>query len=91
MKFYHDSSLDREAIMPHVIASETAMPFQGLLRLVEKGLKVLVCWRGLPKSEDTLEHVKKVFEDVSLLFEKLLCRKNAPLGLIKKARLQLQL
>lgn len=91
LKFYHDSSLDQKAIMPNVIASETGMPVQRLLRLVDadEGLKVLVCWRGLPGSEDTLEPPEKVYEDVLQLFEKPLCRKNTPMDLVRKARLQL--
>lgn len=49
LKFFHDPSLDKEAIMSHVVSSETGMPVQRLMRLVEAdtGLMVQVRWRGL--------------------------------------------
>lgn len=88
LKFYHDPSLDTEAIMSHVISSETGMPVQRLMRLVDSddGIMVQVRWRGLPESEDTLEPVQKVFEDVPQLLEKLFRRKNTPASLVSKAR-----
>lgn len=47
LKFHHDPSLDAEAIMPNVVSSETGMPVQRLMRLVEneEGLFVQVLWR----------------------------------------------
>lgn len=88
LKFYHDPSLDTERIMSHVLSSETGMQVQRLMRLVETddGLMVLVRWKGLPNSEDTMEPVKKIHEDVPVLLEKLLCRKNTPTNLIAEAR-----
>lgn len=86
LRFYHDKTLDNEAIMPHVLASETGMPVQRLLRFedTDDGLMVVVRWRG--RSDDTLEALEKVHEDVPVLLEKLLLRKNTPAHLASKAR-----
>lgn len=88
LKFYHDASLDTNAIMSHVLSSETGMVVQRLLELVESpdGLKVRIRWKGLPASEDTEEPIKNVYEDVPVLLEKLLKRKNTPAHLADKAR-----
>lgn len=93
LKFYRDSSLNTEAVMSHVVASETGMPVQRLMRLVDTddGLMVQVRWRGLPDSEDTLEPASKVYEDVPQLFRKLLGRQSAPVDLVAKARRALRL
>lgn len=79
--------------MAHVISSETGMPVQRLMRLVdtEDGLMVLVRWSGLPDSEDTLEPLKKVYEDVPGLLAKLLQRQHTPAKLASKARCELHL
>lgn len=52
--------------MSHVVSSETGMLIQLLMRLVDfdDGIMVHVCQRGLPESEDTLEPVRKAFDDV---------------------------
>jgi len=57
LRFYSDKHLNQEAIMPHVICSETGMPVQRLMRLEKTpdGLHVIVRWRGLPPSADTSE------------------------------------
>ena len=93
LKYYHDPSLDAEAILPHVISSETGMVVQRLLGLVEAddGLKVRIRWKGLPESEDTEEPLQNVYEDVPALLEKLLNRKNTPVDLADKARRALDL
>lgn len=80
MKFYRDASLDAEAIMSHVVSSETGMEVQRLLGLVDTGdgLMVQVRWKGLPDSEDTKEPLRKVHEDVLELLVKLLRRKIPP-------------
>lgn len=87
LKFYHDLSLNTEAIMPHLVSSETAMPVQRLMRLIEseEGLFVLICWRGMPQTEETLEPLNKIHEDVPQLLEKLFCCKNIPDSLVAKA------
>lgn len=79
--------------MSHVIASETGMPVQRLMGLVEtkNGLMVQVRWRGLPDSEATMEPVVKVYEDVTHLFCKLLARQNTPAELVSKARRELRI
>lgn len=88
LKFYHNPSLDKEAIMSHVILSKIGLPVQRLMRLVETddGLMVQVCWRGLAEPEYTLEPLGKVHDDVPQPFEKLLKRKNNPALLASKAR-----
>lgn len=93
LKFYHDASLDTKAIMSHVVASETGMPVQRLMRLVESddGLMVQVRWKGLPESEDTLEPIGKVYEDVPQLLLKMLRRKAVSSDLVSKARRTLSL
>lgn len=86
LKFYHDRFLNQEAIMSHVVSSEPGMPVPHLMRLVDTddGMMVQVCWRGLRESEDTLEPLMKVFEDVPQLLKKLLRRKNALASLVSK-------
>lgn len=78
LKYYADDSLDTEAILSHVLASEMGMPVSSLLRLVEEDdqLFVLVRWKKLGDSEDTLEPLRRVFKDVPQLVIKLLLRKN---------------
>lgn len=60
------------------IASRTDMPAHRLIGPVKtgKGIQVQIRWRGLPKSEVTLEPVNRVLEDVPQLFRKLLGHKN---------------
>ena len=93
LKFYHDDSLNEEAILSHVVHSETGMVVHRLKKLVEVDgeLMVQIRWRGLPDSEDTLEPIKQVYDDVPTLFEKLLSRKNTPVALAIRARNELQL
>jgi len=88
LKFYHDPSLDTEAVLSHVLSSETGMVVARLLRLEEHedGLYVVVRWKGLPNSEDSVEPLEKVYEDVPRMLERLLARKNTPSGLAAKAR-----
>lgn len=56
LKFYEDPSLNHEAIMSHVVASETGMSVHRLMRLVDSDNRMMVevCWRGLSESEDLL-------------------------------------
>lgn len=42
LKFYHEASLNAEAIMPHVLSSETGMEVQRLLRLHKTGSGLIV-------------------------------------------------
>lgn len=88
LKFYSDRSLNSAAILSHVLSSETGMPVARLMQLVDSpdGLKVQVRWKGLPNSEDTMEPLERVYEDVPQMLLRLLGRKNTPLGLANKAR-----
>lgn len=93
LKFYHDASLDCDAIMPHVLSSETGMEVQRLMRLFDSpsGLMVQVRWRGFPPTEDTSEPLQKIFEDVPALVLKFLNRKKNPSNLVARARQELSL
>lgn len=93
LKFYHDASLDKTAIMSHVLSSETGMEVQRLMPIVETddGLKVQARWKGLTNADDTLEPLQEIHEDVPDLLLKLLQRKNTPADVVHKARLELHL
>lgn len=93
LKFYADDSLDADAILSHVLASETGMLVSRLLRLVEQDdqLCVLVRWKGLEDTEDTLEPLQRVHEDVPQLLAKLLRRKNTNARLRSRACAELGL
>lgn len=54
-------------MMYHVLNSNIGMVLQRLMRLLntKDGLIIYVRWRGLPDSEDTVEPIVKIFEDVS--------------------------
>jgi len=57
--FYSDPLLDTDAIMPHVLSSETGMHVQRLMRLADdgsRGVLVVVHCRRLPHSEDTIAY-----------------------------------
>ena len=61
---------------------------------VDGELMVQIRWRGLPGSagsEDTLEPIKQVYDNVPTLFEKLLALKNTPVALASRAGDELQL
>lgn len=93
LKFYHDSALDTEVIISHVVQSETGMIVHRLHKLVDtaEAVKVEVRWKGLPGSEDTLGTLKQIYEDVPGLLKKILVRKNTPANLVAKARQLLRL
>lgn len=88
LKFFSDSNLDTEAIMSHVLSSKTRIPVSRLMKLVRDGslLKVLVHWGGLPASEDNLESIQQMFENVSVLLKRSLKRENTPRDLAQHAR-----
>lgn len=75
--------------MPHVLSSETGMPVARLMRLVEtpNGLMVFVRWKELSDTEDILEPLLQVYEDVPQMVLRLLQRKNTPRHLAEKAKL----
>ena len=93
LKFYADSSLDTDAILSHAVSSETGMAVQRLMELIDDtdGLKVRVRWKGLGESEDSLEPLQHVYEDVPELLKKLLTRKSTPASIADKARRALTL
>ena len=88
LKLFRDSVIDEEAIMSHVLQSETGMVVTGLLSIeeTENGYHVRVRWKGLGPDEDTLEPIAQVYKDVPELFEKLLQRKSTPKDLAEKVR-----
>ena len=81
LKFYRDPDRNREAILCHVLVSETGMIVSRLMRLEKTptDLCVRVRWRGLTSSEETLEPIGRVHADVPQLFMRLLIRKRQPL------------
>lgn len=88
LKIYHNASLNTDAIISHVISSETGMVVQQLLGLIDssEGIKVQILWKGLPESEDADEPLQNVYEDVPALMKNLLKHKNTPAGLASKTR-----
>lgn len=91
--FYSDADLDTESIMSHVVTSETSMPIQELMKYVldEKELKVGVHWRGLCVTEDNLEPLLQIHDDVPDLLQRFLNRINTPCDLVQKCKLSLRL
>ncbi len=57
----------------------------------DDGIYVNVRWRGLPRSEDTLEPLLKIYQDVPQMLLKLLSRKSLPKALKMRAKTALQL
>lgn len=79
LKFYHDSSPDKEVIMRHVLNSETGLVVHHLVRLDDskERLKGQIRWRCLPGAEDALEQIKQIYKSTPALFVKSLKRKIA--------------
>ena len=63
--------------MSHIVNSDPGMAVQRLMKLVDDNgtLNIHICWSGLPESEDTLEPLPQVYQEVSVLVQKLLARK----------------
>lgn len=78
LKLYHDASLDCGAITLHILTSETGIGAQRLhgLQKTEKGLHIEVRWLRLPRLENFIEPLQKIYEDVPDLWRKLLRSKN---------------
>lgn len=93
LKFYHDASLGTEAIMFHVLSSQTGMPVVRLLKLVQDDEKrfIQVRWKCLSKSEYTFEPLARMYEDIPAMVLKLLRRKKTLSELAAKARKELRL
>lgn len=77
-KFYREYSLNTTAIMHHVLASETGITVALLMRVEDTadGINDLVRWKGLTDSEDSLEPLERVFEDVHEMVKRPLSHKN---------------
>lgn len=90
-RFYTDSDLNTEAIMTHVLSSETGMVVSRLMKLVETSddLMVQVYWKGLSDNDDTIEPISKINEEVPVLFHKLFERKATPSHLVDLVKQQL--
>lgn len=87
LKFYRDASVETEAIMSHVLSSETGMPVTKLLEteLKKQKLFVLVLWKGLLHSKEIIELLCCIYDVVPGLVRKLLRRKNSSPTLVTKA------
>ena len=88
LRYYQDSSLNCEAILSHVLYSETGMEISRLLNLEDtsEGIKVKIRWKGLSSSEDTHEPLLQVYEDVPAMVKRLLNRKSIPKGIARRAK-----
>lgn len=66
LEFYRDGFLNSTAVMSHVLQLETVMPVARVMVLEETpdGLPVYVGWKGLESTEDTLEPLGQVKEEV---------------------------
>lgn len=87
LKIYTHKSLDEKAILSYVFSSETGMPVSRLLKLVklDGSFCVAVRWKGLSKSDDTLEPLRCVYKNVPRMVVKLVDRANTPPDLRHKA------
>lgn len=93
LKFFRDSSINEEAVMSHVLSSETGMPVSRLMSLGEKddrNLFVRFRWRGLPDSEDTWRPLQRINQDALRLVRLLLNRQNTPAPLRERAEAELR-
>lgn len=88
LKFYLDYSLDKKAIMSHVLSPKTGMVIKRLLCLEDAGdgMCVVVRWKRLPKSENTTEPYAIIWKAVPELFKNSLQHKNTTAALDDKAK-----
>lgn len=94
LKFYHEASLDQEAIMSEIVSYETGMVVSCLMSIVtdeEGSLKVHVHWKGMPNSEDILEPLQRLHENVPMILLKMLNRQSTPSHLAPRVRRELSL
>ena len=93
LRLYSDSKLNNERIMPHILYSETGMPIHRLINLKKQDNEIMVHvrWKGLPTSQDTLEPLNNVYEDVPQMLTRVLNRKSPNSTLVSEARKQLHL
>lgn len=92
LQYYSDASLDTQAILSCVLASETGMPVYRPFELVEVGgmLFFNVLWKGLGESDGIMEPLQCAYEDDPQLLEKL-CHKNSNAKLREQAFFELRL
>lgn len=76
-----------------VLMSERGMIVQRLMCMVEEsgGIYVQVLWKVLVESDDTMEPLTSITEDLKHILLLLLQRKNAPWQLVAKVRLYIAL
>lgn len=69
------------------------MPISRLLHVEEHEGKLFVAvrWKGLDKSNDTLEPLDRVFEDAPMRVKKLIQRKRTPADIREKVEAALNL
>lgn len=73
LKFYSDGNIDMKAITSQVLARETCIPVQRLMKTVlgDCELKVKVCCRGLPATKGTSEPLLQNHQYVPIFFKSL--------------------
>lgn len=78
LRLNYDVSLDKEAIMSHVLRTETGIIVQSLMGLTktEECIMVNVRWRRSFEYEDTLEPLVQIYEKEPQLLHILLRRKK---------------
>lgn len=71
---YHYGSIEKEAIMYNVQRSETVMILKRLIGATntDDGIIVKLRWRGLTVSEETLEPLAQIYEDIPQPLHKLI-------------------
>lgn len=86
-KLYADHLLCTRAIISHVMSSEMGTPVSRLIKLVEndRNLMVQIRWNGLLNSENTLEPLHQVFEDLPQTLRGQLERTTMPTDLVRHA------
>lgn len=86
LKFYSAASIDEKVILSHVFSSETGMHVSRLLLLHEENgnLFVVVRWKGLSASDDTLEPPQGVYEDVPKLPLQMLAKASSVIFVTKR-------
>lgn len=86
-KYYADDSLDKQEIFSNVLAFEKGMPVWRLMKLVTYNgtLNLHIRWKGLPPSDNTMEQLSSVYDNVLQLVVELLGRENTPADLCERA------
>lgn len=66
LRGYHNASVNRTAILFHVLSSETGLLVSRSLKLIEQHGKlfVVVRWKSLSSEENNIEPLKRIYDDV---------------------------